>query len=182
MSLIADLKSRLQRQRRMVFALLLLPILLASTRASLDPAHALAGRYYRQFPDGTIDGDKYTGEDIVEIVPIGQGAAYVRIYLDYFNGHSCDISGVAKSQANSLVYQDPEPHYRGKMCVLRIKRQGNSLSVDDGDSSCDWYCGARGTLTDVKLPYSSKRPIGYLPRLRSSPEYREALKAWTEKK
>jgi hypothetical protein len=74
------------------------PLLLATTASTLDPAHALAGRYYRQFPDALVGGEKYTGEDVVEIVPVAAGAAYVRLHLDYYNGHTCALSGIAKAR------------------------------------------------------------------------------------
>jgi hypothetical protein len=36
----------------------------------------------------------------------------------------------------------------------------------------------RGTLSKVAVPYASKRPIRYLPRLKASQEYRWALDEW----
>lgn len=160
----------------------LVPLTIAPTSASTDPVQALAGRYYDQFQNGFVTGEKYTGEDIVEIVPVRPGAAYVRIHLDYYNGHSCGIFGVAKAQSAALVYRDPSPQYDGRICTLRLKRDGRNLSIDDDGGTCSGYCGARGSLSNVSLPYSSKRPIRYLARLRASDEYRDALAEWSKEK
>jgi hypothetical protein len=160
----------------------IVPLAIAATQASTDPAQDLAGRYYDQFKDALVTGDKYTGEDIVEIAPIQPGAAFVRIHLDYYNGHSCDLSGVAQSQAGALVYRDPTPQYDGGTCIHRLRRNGRSLSIDDNGGTCSGYCGARGSLTNVTVPFSSKRPIRYLTRLKASEEYRDALAEWRKEK
>ena len=173
----ATLRSLIASRR--IKALALLPFLLAATKSTLDPSEALAGRYYRQFPNGNVDGDKYTGEDIVEIVPVASGAAYVRIQLDFFNGHQCNIYGIARSENDALVYRDPSPTYDGRPCALTVKRAGRSLSIDDEEGTCHYsHCGARGSFSGVELPYSSKRPIRYMPRLKASDQYRLALDEW----
>ena len=160
----------------------LVPLALGASRATPDPAQALAGRYYHQFADGLVTGGKYTGEDIVEIVPVAPNAAYFRIHLDYYNGHTCSISGVAQTERQALVYRDSEKQNDGTVCILRITRAGKSLSIDDGEQSCKSACGARGSLSAVTLPYSSKRPIGYLARLKASDQYRFAIAEWRERK
>jgi len=170
-----------QRIRRTAMIVALLPVMLAATRAAPDPAQALAGRYYRQFSDALVNGDKYTGEDIVEIVPVAPNSAYFRIHLDYYNGHTCGISGVATGEAGALVYRDPQKQYGGSTCVLRLQRSGRSLAIDDGGGSCKSFCGARGSLSKVEVPYASKRRIAYLARLRNSAQYRDAVAKWRRK-
>jgi len=166
--------------RRLFAPVLVLP-LLATGASAPDPAQNLAGRYYRQFPNAMVDGSQYTGEKIVEIVPVAPRVAYVRVHLDYYNGHVCAITGVARAEGNALVYRDPRPTL-GKYgrCVLTVRRVGKSLLIDDGElASCGpRYCGARGTLNGVTLPYVSKRAIRYLPRLKASSQYRDALAEW----
>ena len=178
MSLIAD--PELLRWRQWLKRGALGPLLLATTASTLDPAQALAGRYYRQFPDALVGGQKYTGENIIEIVPVATGAAYIRLHLDYYNGHICALSGVAEAKGAALVFDDGGQD--GDHCVLRIERSGPSLRLDDTAGRCSDYCGARGTLTNVRLPYSSKRPIRYLARLKGSTQYRHALADWHKDK
>jgi len=175
MSLIANFQAV---EHRRVMAAVFFVILLGAGPAKPDPVQTLAGRYYRQFTDALVTGEKYTGEDIVEIVPVASNAAYIRIHLDYYNGHNCGIYGVAQTHDDELVYRDPDPDYDGGHCVLRVKRTGSSLLIDDGNGTCSSSCGARGTLSDVKLPYGSKRPIRYLSRIKASREYRWALEEW----
>lgn len=158
---------------------MLAPLLLvAAGPAAPDPISALAGLYYRQFPDALVDGTKYTGEDIVEIVPVAPGAAYVRVHLDFYNGHQCDVSGVGGVERGKLVYHEPTLPSGDPGCVLSVWRAGTSLRIDDGEGSCHAWCGARGSLSDVKLPFASRRAIRYMARLKGSEEYREALAAW----
>ena len=160
--------------------LALLPILLAAGQANFDPAKKLAGRYYRQFPNALVGGEKYTGEDIVEIVPIATGAAYFRLHLDYYNGHICSLSGVAEARRGALFFDDRGRF--GERCHLTIALSGKSLRLDDEGGTCQSYCGARGTLSDVRLPYASKRPVRYLAQLKSSAQYQGALADWRKQK
>lgn len=157
----------------------LCPLLaIAGAQGHHDPAHQLAGRYYRQFPDALVGGGKYEGEDIVEIVPVGPASAYVRLHLDYYNGHVCALSGIANASGDTLTFDDNEP--LSGHCILRVRRTGSQLHLDDSGGSCSAYCGVRGTLSDVSLPYSSKRPIRYLTRLRNSAQYRQAMIRWRQ--
>jgi hypothetical protein len=162
--------------------LLLIPLLLAATRATPDPAQALAGRYYAHFPSGFWSGEKYAAEQIVEIVPVAPGAAYVRIHLDTYNGHGCTFAGVANAEDGKLVYRSAAPAKTDAFgrCILSISRSGRSLRIDDLDRhgcSID-SCGAYGSLEDIRLPYASRRPIRYMARLKTSLEYRDALIEW----
>ena len=140
----------------------------------------LAGRYYRQFQDETVNGGKYVGQDIVEIVPVAPRAAYVRLHLDYYNGHICALSGVGQTRGGALVYDDAARF--GDHCILTVRRSGRSLVLDDSAGRCSAYCGARGNLSDVRISYASKRSIRYLARLKSSRQYQDALAEWRKEK
>ena len=140
-----------------------------------SPARSLAGRYYRQFADGLVSGETYTGQDIVEIVPVAGDAAYVRAHLDFYNGHSCSIARIAQSEGARLLYRSSRSD---DACALSVGRAGRSLRLDDNGGTCKAYCGARGSFSDVSLPWSSKRPIRYLTRLKASPQYQSALAEW----
>ena len=89
---------------------------------------ALAGVYKRTFENGNIDGGKYQSENILEIVKVSPSAAYVRTHLEFFNGHVCNIWGVAKVEGDALVYHG-ETNSQGKACMLSVKiggRQGHA--------------------------------------------------------
>jgi hypothetical protein len=149
----------------------------AATGAS-SPVQTLAGRYSSHFQNGLVDGTSYWSDDVVEIVPVSDDAAYVRAELQFYNGHSCSIAGVAKAQGDALVYRAPVPPDPDDHCVLSVRRKGASLLLDDGDNSCKSYCGARGSLGDQTLPWKSKRPITYMARLKNSSTSRDALTEW----
>lgn len=173
----------MKRLRQPLLALALVLPLLTIGASAPDPAQTLAGRYYKQSQLHIVgfESEPYTGEDVVEIVPIAPRTAYVRVHLDFTNAHSCAIYGVARAEGDALVYRDPRPAFRSYgRCVLTIRHAGRSLSIDDGEQTSCWpgHCGVRGTLSGVTLPHASKRPIRYMPRLKASREYRNALAEW----
>jgi len=144
-----------------------------------SPVSDLAGRYSHRFANGLVNGERYMSEDIVEIVPVDASHAYVRMELAFFNGHSCSLAGIARAEGSALVYHEPAAAtVPGEHCVLTLKRDGTKLRWSDGEGSCQSHCGARGGVSNGDLPWASRRPITYLPRLRGSREYRDALDAW----
>jgi hypothetical protein len=77
--------------------------------AALSPALALAGDapvdvgkiegvYRRAFRNGDSAGAKYTTTDVLKLVRLDKGAAYFDIALYFFNGHMCELSGIAKGR------------------------------------------------------------------------------------
>ncbi|OYY72648.1 hypothetical protein [Sphingomonas sp. 28-63-12] len=156
----------------------MLSLLAAASGAAPDPATLLAGRYYEQFPNALVTGETYTGEDIVEIVPVAPRTAYVRFALDFYNGHSCSLAGVATADGEALVYRAAAPLVEDEQtCMLRIERNGDELRWSD-EGSCKAYCGARGSFLHGAIPYRSKRPIRYLAKLKGSSAYRDAITEW----
>lgn len=160
--------------------LLCLPGLIAAGPAAPDPVHALAGRYSTHFRNGIIGGEGYWSDNVAEIVPLDARHAYVNFELQFYNGHSCSLSGVAKTQGGSLVYQAPpeDNHYGLPPCRLAIRRVANVLAWSDGDGTCKAHCGARGSFLTDGLPWASRRPIRYMARLQGSNEFRTALSQW----
>ena len=143
---------------------------------------ALAGRYSEHFANGLVSGETYQSDDVAEVVPVTSAAAYIRLSLQFYNGHSCNISGVAEAQGASLIYREEKPLLPGDaVCTLRVSHTGTALAIDDADGTCKTYCGARGSLTGQTLPWKSRRTITYLERLRASAEYKEAVAAWQKR-
>ena len=170
--------------RRLPARLALAALALATSASAArceDAAQALSGRYGEHFANGDVDGRAYDSDDVVEIVPVGQGAAYLRIELAFFNGHTCSLSGIGAAGGQRLVYESAEPDMPGAPpCVLTVSRDGATLLIDDGES-CKAHCGERGSLSNVTLPFASRRPIRYMARLKASREFTDALKAWQKK-
>jgi hypothetical protein len=150
--------------------------LAAATQASL--VDRLAGRYNHHFTNGTVFGESYPSDDVLEIVRLDRRRAYFRARVNFFNGHSCAIRGVAHLEGNALVYRGTDaPFSAGSRCVMRFRPVGGGLDLDDGGGSCQQTCGARGTYmgNGPEFAMSSRRPIAYLARLRASREYRDAI-------
>jgi hypothetical protein len=66
----------------------------------------VAGVYKSQFQNAFVNGEKYRSEDILEVVPIDDHAAYVRMDLQFANGHSGSVYGIAIYGKNSLIYDN----------------------------------------------------------------------------
>lgn len=135
-------------------------------------AFDFAGRYAHSFRNGFVGGESYTSTDSVVIVPTDARHALFDMELAFYNGHSCSIGGRATLEGNALVYRDPQMfHYgEGGPCTLLIQRRGGQLVWDDA-GSCAGACGARGTLRDGALAWSSRRPVSAAERRRILHDY-----------
>ena len=159
---------------------------MAPAEEAAAPAVALMqqmqGVYKYRFPNSTIDGkEKWISEDVVEIVPMDDRHIYVRAELAFGNGHSCSINGAAAYESGAFVFHEPsQPPYGPLRCMLRVSLGEKHLQLTDidpskGEATCRMYCGARGSLSDYTIARSARREIRYLPRLKASPQYQEAL-------
>ena len=151
----------------------------AASAAAPSLVSSLAGRYSAHFKNALVSGERYDSDDVVEIVPVDAGHAYVRFSLEFYNGHSCALTGIARAERDELVYREPASKQIGdQQCTISLRRRGAKLTWTDGNGSCRAYCGARGSLTDGSLPWASRRNIAYLKRLRGSSEFRDAMSEW----
>src|SRR5262245_28911395 len=139
----------------------------------------VAGVYKAQFQNGNIDGDKYQSEDILEVVPVDDHAAYVRMDLEFFNGHSGRIFGIATYRKNSLVYDNGKSG--DERCIVEYVWSADAVVTHadyDATPGCSHYHGARGTLEGAKFSIKKRAEIRYLQRLKNSSEFREAMDAY----
>jgi hypothetical protein len=135
----------------------------------------LAGVYKKTFQNGNIDGGKYQSEDILEIVKISPTTAYVRTHLEFFNGHVCNIWGVAKVEGDGLVYHS-ETNSQGKPCLLSVKVQAGKVTLDDKDGACAiGTCGNRGMYNGTAFELKKRRVIRYMDVLVNSDQYKDAV-------
>jgi hypothetical protein len=136
----------------------------------------VAGVYKAQFKNGDVNGDKYPSEDVLEIVPIDDHAAYVRMDLEFFNGHSGRIYGIATYGKNSLIYDNG-----GKgddRCVVEYVWSSEKVITRadyDKTPGCREYHGARGSLDGAEFLLKKKQTIRYMDRLKNSREFKEAM-------
>lgn len=165
----------------------LLPVV-AQAVEPVSPAqlmHEIDGVYKKRFTSGMIvpgqeKDEPYPAENIVEIVPYDDKHVYLRAHLDFFNGHTCDIAGMAGFEHGAFVYHDPEPPLpKERPCVLRLHVTDKRLMLTDretpdAEATCRAYCGARGNL-DYEIDRDQRRQIGYMARLKKSKEYKKAI-------
>ena len=137
---------------------------------------AVAGVYRKNFPSGLVSGEKYRAENILEIVKVSPTSAYFRTRLEFFNGHSCMIWGVADVEGTALVYHG-RPNAEGKPCVLSLKFTRGRVAFEDKDAACRLgTCGMRGGYDGQAFDLRTRRPIRYMRRVLKSWQYREAIK------
>ena len=135
----------------------------------------IAGVYKKTFKNGNIDGGKYQSEDILEIVKVTPAAAYVRTHLEFFNGHVCDIWGVANVERTALVYRGGT-NVQGKKCVLSVKTAGGKVALDDLEGACAiGTCGNRGMYNGTAFDLKARRPIRYMDVLMKSDQYKDSI-------
>lgn len=147
---------------------------------SIDPVNRFAGRYSDHFQNGDVQGEKFWSDNVVEIVPVSPDATYFRILLVFYNGHTCDIDGVAQTNGQNLIFHDPAV----AKCTLQISKQRDQLLLNELDPDLDCklnYCGMRGGFDGITLPWRSRRPITYMRLLKGSREYRDAIKLWKQR-
>ena len=135
----------------------------------------IAGVYKSPFKNGNIDGDKYVSEDILEIVRVSPTAAYVKTHLEFFNGHVCNIHGVADIERSALVYHGPD-NVEGKPCELSVKIERGKITLNDKDGHCAiGTCGNRGMYNGTAFDLNRRRPIRYMDILLRSDDYKSAI-------
>jgi hypothetical protein len=128
--------------------------------AAVPSANDLAGRWTRRFTSGDITGARFPVEDELVIVATDPTHAVFDLQLNFFNGHVCSIGGAATLEGGRLVYNNAQTTgYDGSACRLVIWRDGNRIRWDDGEATCQGFCGARGGLRGGELRWSTRRAI-----------------------
>jgi hypothetical protein len=121
-------------------------------------------------------------EDVLEIVPVAPDRAYVRADLTFSSGNSCKFYGVATVEGDRLSYRGPVDGAQGERCTLTLERgkdaRGRETIVlrDEGGRCQAATCSKRGSYDAQSFPVSARRTIRYLPRLKASSEFADALK------
>lgn len=126
---------------------------LVSCAAEPSPLPRMKGRHARSYISGDVFGATYRVTDVVEIQQTSPNTANVSLEINFFNGHTCSISGPATLEGHKLVHRDPELQgWDGAQCRLEIWIDGDALRWTDGDNSCRDACGMRGSLIEGEIP------------------------------
>ena len=136
----------------------------------------VAGVYKSQFQNAVVNGEKYQSEDILEVVPIDDHAAYVRMDLQFANGHSGTVHGIATYGKNSLIYDNGKAG--DEHCVVEYAWSSDKVVTKadyEKTPGCTYYHGARGSLDQATFLVKKKQTIRYMQRLKNSREFNEAM-------
>ena len=135
----------------------------------------IEGVYKNRFANSTVQDEHFESEDILEIVSYTANAIYFRVHLEFYNGHTCDLYGIAAYENGSFVFHGTNDASEG-ICNLTIRADGGNVTLDDVGGNCRTYsCGARGGYHDVSFPIKSRREIKYMKRLKASHEHADAV-------
>jgi hypothetical protein len=162
------------------FLMILLAALAQGPTASSNKTPAAAvikrieGVYKRRFANSTVQEEHFESEDILELVPYGSDKVYFRVHLEFYNGHTCDLLGIAKYEDGAFVYRGPAGDT--DVCVLTMRAGKKDLTLDDVGGNCkSASCGARGGYHGAGFPLTSRRAIRYMARLKAGKEYANAV-------
>ncbi|MBB6250835.1 hypothetical protein [Nitrospirillum iridis] len=112
-------------------------------------------------------------DDVFELVAVADAAAYLRMSLPSSHGRSCAIAGIAEyKKIGSFVFQDPDHR---NQCLLTVSLVGDEVGFSDPNGNCQKFCDAGGSLTEETFTLKQKKKIRYLPALRKSTEYQQAM-------
>jgi hypothetical protein len=156
----------------------------ATTEGAATPfLEQAAGVYKRRFQDALVSGQKYDAEDILEIVPVSDHTAYVRMHLDFYNGHTGDIWGVATYAGDdTLIYDNGESGELRCVLTLAWTQEVVMIRADYGRTpGCRSYHGVRGDFNGVEFARSQRRTIRYLKRLKESTQFKSALDEYVKR-
>ncbi len=134
----------------------------------------IAGVYKTRHPNGSVTGEKWISEDILELEPITPTSTYFKAHFEFFNAHQCALHGVADVEGDTLVYLDRSEDAKvvGGQCVLRLHLTKDRLTFEDPAGACKrMYCGERGAWNGLAIERSRRRPIRYRERLIHSEDY-----------
>jgi hypothetical protein len=108
-------------------------------------------------------------------VKLSPDKAYIRADLQFYNGHTCTISGIAHVEGDKLVYRAKDADMKG--CVLTLSRKGKQIVFGDETGACkEVTCGVRGSYDGDGFDVASRRPIRYMKRLLASRQFADAQK------
>ncbi|WP_145734016.1 hypothetical protein [Nitrospirillum pindoramense] len=133
----------------------------------------IAGIY--RHPVRSADGP-HGAEDVLQVMPVADGATYLDMRLSFDNGRSCTITGIAEyKKIGSFVFQDPKP---GKACLLTMSLSGDELGFNDPTGACAKFCDDGASLTAETFTQKQRKKLRATPALKQTSDYQQALQAY----
>jgi hypothetical protein len=143
--------------------------------AQLKPGlEGLEGLYRYKFQNGLMNGKKYESENRLALLKVTYASAYFSTHLEWANGHTCDLSGIADLDATgALIYR--KPSIEGQTCLFSIKTTRNGLVFGDEGGACRLVsCGVRGRLAGVEFRFKDRGQLNG-DEIRKSREFANAV-------
>jgi len=99
----------------------------------------------------------YVGKNILGLLHTPENDLNFSLSLDFFNGHSCSLQGIAKPDKDGWTYLEKnQAEENGAFCKLTFIMKDNTIVTHADGNLCVEYCGARGSLDKAEFPLSSK--------------------------
>jgi hypothetical protein len=138
-----------------------------------DPAEAarlatkISGRYRHSFANGDVQGDHFRSTDTLTISPVGRASIHFDAHLEFYNGHTCDLSGGALYRKDgSFVYDDnsAKPDPTDPSCHLIITPTPTGITFQDPANGCkNISCGERGGWNGAAFTFAERVPAKQPP-------------------
>ncbi len=155
------LVTRSERRDSLVASLATVAVLSCASAGhrSGNPA-TLAGMYRRAHTIDLVAAgglEKATVTDVLNLSPESNGGLRFSFELQFNNGHSCRMEGVARPTDGFFEYREPlkEVTAQAGECVLRIRPTRRAITLEDVGRACAWtagHCGVRGSIDGATFP------------------------------
>jgi hypothetical protein len=123
-------------------------------------AARIAGRYRHSFESGDVQGDSYRATDTLTLTPISRNSIHFNVHLNFYNGHTCSLSGGALFRKDgSFVFDDvPADADSDSVCHLAIVPTTNGVELHDltGSGCKNISCGERGGYNGAGFSLSDR--------------------------
>lgn len=124
----------------------------------------MGGVYKRRFKNGDTSGATYQSEDVFEFVPVSPFAAYMKLHLEFYNGHECSVAGIAEYKAIAVCMRQCAARCRPSARArewLTIRTGRSNVGLNRGGTQLrriswivHWPDGPRSSWTGRQGPQS----------------------------
>jgi hypothetical protein len=144
---------------KVMLAAILASAVLTCQAKDLPTIGSVQGIYKYSFPNALMDSTQYTSENRLLLMSTSLTTAYFDVHLEWANGHSCDLSGIADVMSEQvLTYSTPS--IMEKTCTFNITLDTNKFVLNDENRECRIIsCGSRGMLDGVEFEYDTVEKI-----------------------
>jgi hypothetical protein len=153
-------------------------ILTGQLKSALD---SWEGTYRYKFANGLMNGKKYQSENRLDLLKLSAKTAYFNTHLEWANGHTCDLFGVADlDPAGALVYRTAS--IEGQTCIFKIKASPSGIVFDDEQGACRLVsCGNRGGYEGVEFKFKNRGKLN-AEEIRKSDDFTAAIEEYKHRR